>query len=159
MSTLARYALIGVGVFALQWLVLGRLKLWGSYPDAVLLFVAWLSLREGRRTGSIAGFGLGALMDAAYGTWGIYMFAKTLVGFLLGLFPADQRESLRLQPRQAFFGGLVVALLHNGLVVIFLALQTEASNTFMVSALWLGSALYTAFLSTITTLFSTRGEW
>ena len=156
MPLLARYALIGFGVFVLQWLVLGRLKLWGSYPDAVLLFVAWLSLRQGRRVGSLAGFGLGALMDVVYGTWGIYMFAKTLVGFLLGLFPADQRESLRLKPRQAFLGGLVVALLHNGLVVIFLALQTEASNTFMVSALWLGSALYTAFVSVLATLFNAQ---
>ena len=155
MPSTIRYVLIGLGVFVLQWLVLGRLKLWGSYPDAVLLFVAWISLRQGRRVGSVAGFGLGALMDAVYGTWGIYMFAKTLVGFLLGLFPADQRESLRLQPRQSFLGGLVVALLHNGLVVIFLALQTEASNAFMVFALWLGSALYTAFLSVIATLFST----
>ncbi len=154
MSFLVRYALIGAGVFALQWLVLGRLTLWGSYPDAVLLFVAWVGLREGRRVGSLAGFGLGALMDVAYGTWGIYMFAKTLVGFLLGLFPADQRESLRLQPRQGFLGGLVVALLHNGIVVIFLALQTDASNNFMVFGLWLGSALYTAVVSVVATLFS-----
>jgi len=154
MPYLVRYALIGAGVFALQWLVLGRLTLWGSYPDAVLLFVAWVGLREGRRVGSLAGFGLGALMDIAYGTWGIYMFAKTLVGFLLGLFPADQRESLRLQPRQGFLGGLVVALLHNGIVVIFLALQTDASNSFMVFGLWLGAALYTAFVSVIATLFS-----
>lgn len=156
MSSLVRYALIGAGVFLLQWLVFGHLQLWGSYPDIVLLFVAWLSLRQGRRLGSLAGFGLGALMDIVYGTWGIYMFAKTLVGFLLGLVPADQRESLHLQPRQAFLGGLVVALLHNGLVVIFLALQTEASNTFMVLALWLGSALYTAFVSVLATLFSTK---
>ena len=154
MPFLVRYALIGAGVFALQWLVLGRLTLWGSYPNAVLLFVAWVGLREGRRVGSLAGFGLGALMDIAYGTWGIYMFAKTLVGFLLGLFPADQRESLRLQPRQGFLGGLVVALLHNGIVVIFLALQTDASNSFMVFGLWLGAALYTAFVSVIATLFS-----
>ncbi|NBB74398.1 MAG: rod shape-determining protein MreD [Bacteroidetes bacterium] len=154
MPFLVRYALIGAGVFALQWLVLGRLTLWGSYPDAVLLFVAWVGLREGRRVGSLAGFGLGALMDIAYGTWGIYMFAKTLVGFLLGLFPADQRESLRLQPRQGFLGGLVVALLHNGIVVIFLALQTDASNSFMVFGLWLGAALYTAFVSVVATLFS-----
>ncbi len=155
MPTLARYALAGVGVFALQWLVPGRLTVWRSYPDAGLLFVAGLSPREGRRVGSVAGFGLGALMDIVYGTWGIYMFAKTFVGFLLGLFPADQREALHLQPRQAFLGGLVVALLHNGIVVIFLALQTEASNTFMVFALWLGAALYTAFVSVVATLFST----
>ncbi len=154
MPTLVQYALIGLGVFALQWLVLGRLTLWGSYPDAVLLFIAWIGLRKGRRVGSVMGFSLGTLMDIVYGTWGVYMFSKTLVGFLLGLFPADQRESLRLQPRQAFLGGLVVALLHNGIVVIFLALQTDASNSFMVLALWLGAALYTAFVSVITTLFS-----
>lgn len=154
MPTLLRYALIGFGVCMLQWLVLGRLTLWGSYPDAVLLFIAWVGLRQGRRVGALAGFSLGALMDMVYGTWGIYMFAKTLVGFLLGLFPADQRESLRLQPRQAFLGGLVVALLHNGIVVIFLALQTDASNNFMVFALWLGAALYTAFVSLIAALFS-----
>jgi len=154
MPTLVQYALIGLGVFALQWLVLGRLTLWGSYPDAVLLFIAWIGLRKGRRVGSVMGFGLGALMDVVYGTWGVYMFSKTLVGFLLGLFPADQRESLRLQPRQAFLGGLVVALLHNGIVVIFLALQTDASNSFMVLSLWLGAALYTAFVSVIATLFS-----
>ena len=154
MPTIVRYALIGLGIFALQWLVLGRLTLWGSYPDAVLLFIAWIGLRKGRRVGSVMGFGLGALMDIVYGTWGVYMFSKTLVGFLLGLFPADQRESLRLQPRQAFLGGLVVALLHNGIVVIFLALQTDASNSFMVLSLWLGAALYTAFVSVIATLFS-----
>jgi len=154
MPTLVRYALIGLGVFALQWLVLGRLTLWGSYPDAVLLFIAWIGLRKGRQVGAVMGFGLGILMDIVYGTWGVYMFSKTLVGFLLGLFPADQRESLRLQPRQAFLGGLVVALLHNGIVVIFLALQTDASNSFMVLSLWLGAALYTAFVSVLATLFS-----
>jgi rod shape-determining protein MreD len=154
MPSFVRYILIGLSIFALQWLVFGRLTLWGSYPDVVLLFIAWIGLRKGRRVGSIAGFSLGALMDMVYGTWGVYMFAKTLVGFLLGLFPADQRESLRLQPRQAFLGGLVVALLHNGIVVIFLALQTDASNSFMVLSLWLGAALYTAFVSVIGTLFS-----
>lgn len=156
MPTLLRHTLIGLALFALQWLVLGRLRIWGSYPDAVLLYVAWIGLRSGRRTGSVSGFLLGMLMDAAYGTWGINMFVKTLIGFLLGLFPVDERESLRLQPQQAFLGGLVVALLHNGLVVAFLALQTQASNTFMVGALWVGSAVYTAFVGTVAALFATR---
>jgi len=154
--TLLRRTLIGLALFALQWLVLGRLRIWGSYPDAVLLYVAWIGLRSGRQAGSISGFLLGALMDAAYGTWGINMFVKTLIGFVLGLFPVDEREALRLQPQQALLGSLVVALLHNGLVVAFLALQMQASNAFMVGALWIGSAVYTAFISTLAALFSTR---
>ena len=156
MPALVRYILVGGAVFTLQWLVLGRLRLWGSYPDLVLLYVAWMGVNYGRRNGALHGFVLGGLMDVAYGTWGIHMFVKTLVGFILGLFPTDERGTIRLQLQQAFLGGLVVALVHNGLVVALLALQTQASNTFMVFALWLGSALYTACLATVISLFQSR---
>jgi rod shape-determining protein MreD len=156
MPHLVRYALIGLLVVAVQWLVLGRLRLWGAYPDAVLLYVAWLGLRFGRRLGMFAGFSLGFLVDAIYGTWGIHMFVKTLVGFLIGLFPANERETLLIMPQQAFVGGLVIALLHNGLLVTLLALKSGASHTYMVLALWLGSALYTAVFSVIASLFGAR---
>ena len=99
---------------------------------------------------------MGFLVDAIYGTWGLHMFVKTLVGFLLGLFPSSERENLLILPRQAFLGSLVIALLHNGILVTFLALQSGASNTFMVSSLWLGSAFYTALLGTFVSLFTRR---
>src|SRR6056297_1830159 len=136
-----RRLLQGAGVFLLQWLVFGRLRIYGAYPDVVLLFLAWYALKEGRRRASIAGFLLGAALDAVYGSWGVHMFVKTLVGFLLGFFALDERDPLLIQPQQALLGGLVVALLHNGLLVALLSLQTTATNDFLVYALWLGSAL------------------
>lgn len=156
MPALVRQALAGLLIVVLQWLVLGRLRLWGTYPDAVLLFVAWMGLRNGRQAGSISGFIGGLLMDVIYGTWGIHMFVKTLVGFLVGLFPANERETLLILPQQAFIGSLVIALLHNGLLVLFLALEAGTRNTFMISGLWLGSALYTAAVGTVASLFNTR---
>jgi rod shape-determining protein MreD len=153
MSTVPRHLLIAPGVFGLQWLVLGRLTLFGSYPDAVLLYLAWYALHQGRRRASLMGFVLGAAMDVVYGTWGIHMFVKTLVGFLLGIFASEERDPLRIQPQQAFAGGLVVALVHNGLLVTLLALHTSATNNVLVYALWLGSALYTAVVGTIGALF------
>ncbi len=156
MLSVLRQTAFGLAVVAAQWLVFGRLRLWGAYPDAVLLFVAWLGLRYGRRYGSLGGFGLGLLMDAIYGTWGIQMFTKTFVGFLLGLFPAQERESLLILPRQAFAGGLVIALVHNGIMVTLLALESGASNLFLVTALWLGSAFYTAGLGFLAALFRMR---
>lgn len=156
MPALVRQALAGLLIFILQWLVLGRLRLWGAYPDAVLLFVAWMGLRNGRQAGSVSGFVGGLLMDVVYGTWGIHMFVKTLVGFLVGLFPANERETLLILPQQAFIGSLVIALLHNGLLVLLLALEAGTRNTFMISGLWLGSALYTASVGTIASLFNTR---
>lgn len=156
MPFIVRHLLIGLLVLALQWLVLGRLRLWGAYPDAVLLYVAWLGLRHGRNHGAAAGFTLGILMDAIYGTWGIHAFVKTLVGFLVGLFPASERETLLILPQQAFLGSLVIALLHNGLLVTFLALTVETRSMFMVTALWIGSSLYTAFVGFLVALFTSR---
>ena len=151
-----RRALVGLLIVALQWLILGRLRIWGAYPDMVLLFVAWLGLRHGRLAGSLAGFGLGFLMDAIYGTWGIHMFVKTLVGFLIGLFPANERETLLIMPQQAFLGALVIALLHNGLMVLFMALQSGTRTMFLITVLWIGSSVYTSVLGTIASLFSRR---
>lgn len=156
MPSLVRQALIGVLVVLVQWLVLGRLRLWGAYPDAVLLFVAWMGLRHGRQAGAITGFAMGLLMDVIYGTWGIHMFVKTLVGFLVGLFPANERETLLILPQQAFAGSLVIALLHNGLFVLFLALDAGTRNSFLIGALWLGSAAYTAAVGTVASLLNTR---
>ena len=92
MPLFARRALVGLVIIALQWLILGRLQLWEVFPDVVLLYGAWLGLRHGRLVGSVGGFGLGFLMDVIYGTWGLHTFVKTLVGFLVGQFPADERE-------------------------------------------------------------------
>ena len=156
MSSLSRQVLIGVLVFVAQWLVLDRLTLWGAYPDAVLLFVAWVGLRNGRRAGAITGFAMGLLVDVVHDTWGIHMLIKTLVGFLVGLFPANERETLLILPQQAFVGGLVIALLHNGLMVLLLALEAGTRNTFMITSLWLGAALYTAVLGTLASLVNTR---
>ena len=100
MPSLVRQALVGLLLVGLQWLVLGRLRLWGTYPDAVLLFVAWMGLRNGRQAGAVSGFAGGLLLDLFYGMWGIHMFVKTLVGFLVGLFPASERETLLILPNR-----------------------------------------------------------
>jgi cell shape-determining protein MreD len=93
-------------------------------------------------------------MDAAYGTWGIHMFVKTLVGFFVGRFAIEDRKPLLIQPQQALLGALAIAILHNGLLVILLALQTNATNQFLIYGLWLGSAAYTAAVAYIASLFT-----
>lgn len=156
MPPIARHVLFGLLVVAVQWLVLGRLRLWGAYPDAILLYVTWLALRFGRLPGMVSGFVMGLVMDCLYGTWGVQMFTKTTIGFMVGVFPADERAAVLIRPQQAFVGGLVIALLHNGLQVIFYALQAGTRTSFLIGALWLGSALYTAAVGTVATLFATR---
>ena len=96
---------------------------------------------------------LGFLMDAIYDTWGIQMFVKTLLGFMVGLFQANDRDTVIVRPQQAFVVGLFIALLHNGLFVAMLVLQSKARNPSVILSLWLGSALYTAVVANIMSRF------
>lgn len=153
MPVFLRNIVLGLAVVLVQWLVAGRLQLWGAYADVVLLFLTLQALRYGRLIGSISGFGLGLALDVIYGTWGIQMFVKTTVGFLIGLFPAGERGSVYFTPIQALLGALVISLLHNGLLVVFHALQSGTRNTFMISVLWIGSAVYTAVIAGVASLF------
>jgi hypothetical protein len=50
----------------------------------------------------------------------------------------------------------VIAMLHNGLLVLFLALEAGTRNAYLLGALWIGSALYTAALGTVASLLNTR---
>lgn len=156
MTTYVKVGIASVLVLLLQWIVLGRLDIMGSYADAVMLFVAWVGLQYGRRSGSIVGFTMGLIMDAIYDTWGIHMILKTVTGFLLGMVSTDERDLLVVSPRQAFLGGLAVGILHNGLHVAFLTLQVGAFNPGSVLALWPGAAIYSAVVATIAALFATR---
>lgn len=153
MYQVLRLALGGLLAVALQWLVFGRLRLWGAYPDVVLLWVAFLALRYGRVPGAVAGFSAGLLMDMVYGTWGLEMILKTTVGFVVGFFRSELGENLRIKPPQAFLGALLVAVVHHGLRVIILALDLDTRTTFLITGLWFGSALYTAFVAFVISLF------
>ncbi|MDZ4701565.1 MAG: rod shape-determining protein MreD [Rhodothermales bacterium] len=157
MPVLLRIALTGLIAVLLQWIVLGRLRLWGAYPDGVLIFIAWLGFAYGRRTGAVSGFAFGFLMDVIYGTWGIQMFVKTGVGFMVGFFQnPDQRDMPIVRPPQAFLMALVIALLHNGLLVALLVLQSGSRDISIVFSHWIGAAVYTAVVANIAARFVTR---
>ena len=157
MPYVLRQVAVGLAVVLAQWL-LSNLLLWGVMPDVVLLYVAYVALRRGRVAGAVAGFSAGLLMDLVVNpsTLGINALLKTLMGFVVGLFQSEQGEHLRLTPVQAFVGALVVAVVHNGLLTILLALDQSTRTPFLIFGLWLGGALYTAVVALAGSLFRSR---
>ncbi len=157
MPYVLRQVALGLGVVLLQWL-LSHLTLWGAWPDVVLLFVAYTALRRGRVAGAVTGFTAGLAMDLLVNpaTLGINTVLKTLLGFVIGLFRSDQGEHLRLSPVQAFLGALMVAIVHNGLMTIVLALEQDTRTPFLIFGLWIGSSLYTAVVALVGALFRSR---
>lgn len=156
MRHIVRTAALCSAALLLQWLFFGRLWILGTFPDVVLLFVAWVALRRGRLSGSTAGFFTGFALDAIYGSWGIQMFVKAVTGFLVGLLASQERESFFRYPHQAFVGALVVALVHNGMLVLLLSLQSGSRTANLVTELWIGCALYTAIVALIAAMFNRR---
>lgn len=158
MPVLLRRAAVGLVVVLLQWLVFRRLPLWGVIPDVVLLFVALTAVKRGRLAGAVAGFSTGLLMDLLINpaTLGLNAFVKTLMGFVIGLFRSDQGENLRLDPVQATVGAFVVAIVHNGLMTIALALDQDTRTPYLIFGLWIGGAIYTAAVALVGSLFRTR---
>ena len=157
MPYVLRQVAVGLAVVLAQWL-LSNLLLWGVMPDVVLLYVAYVALRRGRVAGAVTGFAAGLLMDLVVNpsTLGINALLKTLMGFVVGLFQSEQGEHLRLTPVQAFVGALVVAVVHNGLLTILLALDQGTRTPFLIFGLWLGGALYTAVVALAGSLFRGR---
>lgn len=157
MPPIARLVLTGFAVILLDWLLFGRLRIAGAAPDIMLLYVIYISLRFGRLPGMLIGFGMGFFEDMIDNTWGIYMFIKTLVGFLIGMFPLESRDRPTMLPQQVFSGSLIIALFHNGLLIIFLVLLTQVRSGFHIGSLWIGSAIYTAVLGALLSLLVSRG--
>ncbi len=147
--------LVGLAAVLAQWLVFSRLPLWGVVPDVVLLYVALVALRSGRLAGAVAGFWTGLLVDLLVNpaTLGLNALVKTITGFVIGLFRSDQGENLRLDPAMGALLALIVAVFHNGLMTIALALDQDTRTPFLIAGLWFGGAVYTAVLAAVIGLF------
>ena len=147
--------LAGLVVVLAQWLIFSRLPVWGVVPDVVLLYVALVALRSGRMAGAVAGFWTGLLVDLLVNpsTLGLHALVKTITGYVIGLFRSDQGENLRPDPAMGTLLALIVAVFHNGLMTIALALDQDTRTPFLIVGLWLGGAVYTALLAAVIGLF------
>jgi len=156
MREIVRCIIVGLIIVTLQWLFFGRLSLWGSTPDVVLLFVIWMSLRYGQIGGSLAGFFAGFGLDAIYGLWGTHMFVKTIIGFLIGTLDLIDSEVFERSKRRIVEITSAVALIHNVLFFMFILIQDGISRESLAVMLCLGNTLYTTFLAFIVAVFWRR---
>ena len=158
MRHIIRSLLLVSAAVLVQWLLLGRLTLWGAFPDLVLLVVAHIAVRYGRLPGALAGFAAGFGMDLIYGTWGMQMLAKTLVGFVVGLLAASGQELQLNLPTRVFLFAFVMALLQNGILALMMVLDSGSRTMSLITVMWLGSAAYTGFLAAFLTPLRSRNQ-
>lgn len=140
-----RTLFIGLGMVAIQFILLRHLTILGGESDLVLLFILWLCIKRPKLECLLyAGF-LGLLQDSLMDLWGLHMFSKTLLVFLLHDILNRLSEN-RFIIWQIFLIILSAAFLHN---LIFFAVssfsEVFASNYIGFSLLVI-SSVFTAIL-------------
>lgn len=148
---------IGIGlVFLILQLVLFRhLTIFEAYPDLVLIFLVWYMSKENRTAALLMGASLGFLQDALLDIWGLNMFSKTLLIYVVHRFiPKDHKTQLSVG--QVVITVALAALFHN---LIFLGLNIFIQNytaETLFGAYLLGSSLYSAIVAALFYMFRTN---
>lgn len=141
-----RLVLIGLGFVVLQVVLLRHLQIFGAEPDLILVFLLWLCISKSRTTVLLFAAYLGFTQDALLDLWGIHLFSKTFMVFILH--PTLNRIS---KNKFIFWQVLIIifvsAFIHNTVffgVTLFSELYSSGGTQLAVRLLI--SSLYTALL-------------
>lgn len=140
-----RLFFIGLGFVAVQLLLFKNLRIFDGEVDLVLIYLIWLCTKLNKTECLIFAGVLGLFQDAFTDLWGLNIFSKTLLVFILHSYLNRISEN-RFIFWQVFLIILAVAFLHN---LIFFALtlfsETFASG-YIVWSLLAVSSLMTAVI-------------
>lgn len=146
---------IGLGFVALQIVMFRHLKVFEMQADLVLIYILWLITNRDRTSCLLIAAGLGFFQDALLDLWGLNMFSKTLLTFIVYNF-IPKRSEVRLLIGQIFLTVFIASVVHN---IIFLGLSfimESYSAEIIFWRQWLGSAIYTAIVASFIQLFRTN---
>ncbi len=141
-----RLVLVGLGFVILQVMLLRHLQIFGAEPDLILVFLLWLCKSKSRTTVLLFAALLGLMQDALLDLWGIHLFAKIFMVFIL------HPTLIRISKNKFIFWQVLIivfvsALIHNITffgVTLFSELHASGGSNLAIRLLI--SSLYTALL-------------
>lgn len=132
-SDLLKKFLIGIGMVFIQVLLFKNLRIFDGEVDLILIYLIWLCTKHNKSESLILAASLALFQDAFTDLWGLHMFSKTVVVFILHSYLNRISEN-RFIFWQVFLIILGVAYVHN---LIFFGLtlfsETYASSYAFVS--------------------------
>jgi rod shape-determining protein MreD len=151
------YAGIGLLLVIIQVLVSRFLSIAGVSPDFVLIFLVWLSIREGQFAGEIGGFALGLGLDIVSSSiLGAHALSKTAAAFCVGYFYQPDRIEQNVRNWPFLLLTLLGALVNNFLYYFLLTRGSEISFGEFVFRYGAVGALYTVFIAIFPLLYWSR---
>lgn len=144
--------IIGLMFVLSEVLIFQHLNVFGVTPDLLLIYVLWLATKYERVKLILITALLAFIQDALFDFWGINVFSKTLLCFMLYNFISRNKEG-RLLLWQIFAVLGIASVIHN---VIFLGLSSfldAYSTQFQPAIFVIGSSLYTATVGSMLFIF------
>lgn len=148
------YFFILLVIILLHTIVVDIIAIEDITPDLFLIFVVWLTLKEGTYFGLFAGFFIGLLFDTiSADIIGTNALSKTVVAFITGFFYKERNDYKIIQNYKFILIVLFTTIIHN-LIYFFFYIKTSEQN-FMLFYLKYGiaSAFYTTFFAALVFLF------
>jgi rod shape-determining protein MreD len=144
-----KYIFLSVVFLLVQMNVAHLLTVEGITPDILIIWVVYLSLKEGQTAGTIWGFCIGLAFDIATGGFiGLSALTKTICGFSTGFFYNENKTLITLSSYRFLVAVLVASLIHNS---IYFLVYTQGSDIGLARAV-LQVGLATTFYTTTWTL-------
>ncbi|MGB0131254.1 rod shape-determining protein MreD [Chlorobium sp.] len=114
-KTLTLPIIILLAVTLLQVFGFSRLTLLGVSPDAVTVFLAFMSVFTGQRKGMTFGFAAGFLAGALSGNMGIVLLTRTIEGFTAGYchVPENSHATMTQKSRMLYLGVVLASFTGN----------------------------------------------
>lgn len=144
------YVILALVLSFVQFSLLNFVVVQGITPDLLLILCVWISIREGRFTGTIAGFLIGLTLDIiTFDLIGVNALTKTIAGFIAGSFYQEGKEQVILHSLKFLLIVFISSFVHNSIYFFFYI--KLSSITFLSFLLEYGVAfsLYTTVFAVI----------
>jgi rod shape-determining protein MreD len=143
---------LAIGAVLLQVFFFHHLSIFGVQPDIVLIFLLWYMTKSTRTAAILMDAFVGFSQDALLDLWGLNMFAKILLAFIVQPWISDNMSTRQELPR-VLSVVFIVALCHNLIFLLLSLVVKNYSAELLFWRHWIGNAAYTAVLAAIIQLF------
>ena len=151
------YAGVGLLIIIVQVLVSRFLSIAGVSPDFLLIFLVYVTIREGQFAGETTAFVLGVLLDIfAQGIIGSQALSKTIACFLVGFFYNPDRIEQNIRNWPFLLLTLLGAFINNFLYYFLMTRGTDMSFGEFAFRYGAVGALYTVFIAIFPLLYWSR---
>jgi rod shape-determining protein MreD len=151
------YTGAGILLVIVQVLVGRFISIAGVSPDFLLIFLVWLTMKEGQFVGETGGFVLGLALDiVSSDILGAHALSKTAACFVIGFFFNPERIEQNLRNWPFLLLTLLASVINNFLYYFLITRGSEI--TFADFAFRYGAvgALYTVFIAIFPLLYWSR---